>query len=180
MARRKKTIVDEGPWLFSEEEMAGKICSRELSFATRNTLNNNGQSTVASSFMSNKLELPKLTTTKQSQIIQHVGYTTSYNTNWLIPNWVVYDLTKKEVHGAFKSPKKLFEPDPQVKGRSAQHSDYTNSGYSRGHMAPAADMKWSEQAMLESFYLSNVCPQLAELNAGVWEHLEKRCRALAD
>lgn len=40
-------------------------------------------------------------------------------------------------------------------------------------------MKWSEQAMLESFYLSNICPQMAELNGGVWERLENRCRSLA-
>ncbi len=66
-----------------------------------------------------------------------------------------------------------------VKGNTACHGDYTNSGYSRGHMAPAADMKWSEQAMLESFYLSNICPQIAELNGGVWEKLENRVRALA-
>lgn len=46
-------------------------------------------------------------------------------------------------------------------------------------MAPAADMKWNEKAMLESFYLSNICPQIAELNGGVWERLENRCRALA-
>lgn len=60
-------------------------------------------------------------------------------------------MTKKEVHGTFPRPKKPFEPDPLVKGKSAEHGDYTNSGYSRGHMAPAADMKWSELAMNESF-----------------------------
>jgi endonuclease G len=116
---------------------------------------------------------------RKSQVISHVGYTTSYNSGWLIPNWVAYGLTAREVEGTCPRLKKQFEPDPMVKGRSATHRDYTNSGYSRGHMAPAADMKWSERAMSESFYLSNVCPQLAELNAGVWERLEKRCRALA-
>lgn len=116
---------------------------------------------------------------RKNQIITHVGYTTSYNSNWLIPNWVAYGLTAREVEGTYPRPKKQFEPDPMAKGRSATHRDYTNSGYSRGHMAPAADMKWSEKAMLESFYLSNICPQIAELNGGVWERLENRCRALA-
>jgi endonuclease G len=116
---------------------------------------------------------------RKSQIITHVGYTTSYNSNWLIPNWVAYGLTAREVEGTYPRPKKQFEPDPMVKGRSATHRDYSNSGYSRGHMAPAADMKWNEKAMLESFYLSNICPQIAELNGGVWERLENRCRALA-
>lgn len=125
------------------------------------------------------IELAKTCSSHTAQVIRHIGYTTSYNSDWLIPNWVAYSLTETEVNGTFKRPKKEFEPDPQVKGNSAVHRDYTNSGFSRGHMAPAADMKWSEQAMLESFYLSNVCPQLSDFNAGVWERLENRIRALA-
>lgn len=125
------------------------------------------------------LELAKTAKGNASQVITHLGYTTAYNSSWLIPNWVAYELTAREVAGTYPRPKKQFEPDPMVKGRSAEHRDYTNSGYSRGHMAPAADMKWSEQAMLESFYLSNICPQIAELNGGVWEKLENRVRSLA-
>lgn len=131
------------------------------------------------SVLTRNLELAKTAKGKASQVITHVGYTTSYNSNWLIPNWVAYELTAREVAGTFPRPKKQFEPDPMIKGRSAEHQDYSNSGYSRGHMAPAADMKWSEQAMLESFYLSNICPQISELNGGVWEKLENRVRKLA-
>ncbi len=46
-------------------------------------------------------------------------------------------------------------------------------------MAPAADMKWSEQAMRESFYMTNICPQLHNLNAGDWKDLEELARDLA-
>jgi endonuclease G len=46
-------------------------------------------------------------------------------------------------------------------------------------MAPAADMKWSKQAMRESFYFSNICPQNRSLNAGVWKSLEEQVRELA-
>lgn len=126
-----------------------------------------------------RLELAKTMRGRSSQIITHIGYTTSYNSNWLIPNWVAYELTTKEVAGTYPRPKIPFEPDPMVKGRTAYHGDYSHSGYSRGHMAPAADMKWSEQAMYESFYLSNICPQKAELNGGVWERLENKVRSLA-
>ena len=129
--------------------------------------------------VSGSIQLAKTSKGLSSQIITHVGYTTSYNSAWLIPNWVAYELTATEVAGTYPRPKKPFVPDPLVKGKSAVHGDYSNSGYSRGHMAPAADMKWSEQAMLESFYLSNICPQIAELNGGVWERLENRCRSLA-
>lgn len=127
-----------------------------------------------------KLEIPLIKKNKGDfQLIEHTGYTTCYNLDWLIPNWVAYDLTTEERQGTVPRPKRPFEPDPLVKGRSAEHRDYTNSGYSRGHMAPAADMKWSEVAINESFYLSNICPQKAELNSGVWERLEQRVRALA-
>lgn len=125
------------------------------------------------------LELPVTASHLKGQTIRHTGYTTCYNPSWLIPNWVAYDLTAKEVAGTVSRPKRPFEPDPLVKGKTAEHGDYSNSGYSRGHMAPAADMKWSEAAMNESFYLSNICPQKAELNCGVWERLENRVRALA-
>lgn len=127
----------------------------------------------------NRIELAKTAKGKAAQIINHVGYTTSYNSSWLTPNWVAYELTAQEVAGTYPRPNKPFEPDPMVKGKTAYHRDYSNSGYSRGHMAPAADMKWSEQAMLESFFLSNICPQKAELNSGVWERLENRVRTLA-
>lgn len=125
----------------------------------------------------------EMTETKEGvkeQLIAHVGYVTSWNGGWLEPNWVAYDLTKNEANGRGERPSREFEPDPMVKGKSAEHRDYTRSGYDRGHMAPAADMKWSEQAMAESFYLSNVCPQATELNCGVWKRLEERCRALAE
>ncbi len=58
-------------------------------------------------------------------------------------------------------------------------TDYTNSGYDRGHMAPAADMKWSEKAMEESFYMSNICPQDRKLNRDDWGSLEETCRGWA-
>lgn len=112
------------------------------------------------------------------QVITHVGYTASYNQDWLIPNWVAWELTREEAYGATRRAEQ-FVPDPSVRGRSATTYDYSYSGYDRGHMAPAADMKWSEQAMNESFYLTNVCPQHHDINAGQWEEVERRCRGWA-
>lgn len=126
------------------------------------------------------IEMAKCAPDRPAQLIRHKGYTTCYNSKWLIPNWVAYDLTPRELVVEVSRPNRQFEPDPLVKGPSAKHSDYTKSGYSRGHMAPAADMRWSARAMDESFYLSNVCPQKPSLNAGVWKRIEERCRALAE
>ncbi|MDR0558650.1 MAG: DNA/RNA non-specific endonuclease [Prevotellaceae bacterium] len=125
------------------------------------------------------VEIPAKITGRQEQIITHAGYTVSYNSDWKIPNWVAYELTKEEVDGV-ELRGNHFIPDPEVPfGKSATTDDYKNSGWDRGHMAPAADMKWSEQAMTESFYLSNICPQDKSLNSGVWKSLEEQVRGLA-
>lgn len=114
----------------------------------------------------------------RQEIIEHTGYTVSHNSKWKIPNWVGYELTRREVMGT--NPRNdCFAPDPKVKGNKAQLSDYKNSGYDRGHMAPAADMKWSKKVMQESFYLSNICPQNRNLNRGDWNDLEEKVRSWA-
>jgi endonuclease G len=130
-------------------------------------------------FAIEEIEIPAKITTRQEQIISHLGYTVSYNFDWKIPNWVAYELTKEEVHGTVPRSNK-FVPDPKVpSGKSATTNDYKHSGLDRGHMAPAADMQWSQQAMNESFYLSNICPQNGSLNSGIWKTLENKVRGLA-
>ena len=77
-----------------------------------------------------------------------------------------------------KGPK--IHPDPSVSFPQAEDYDYRGSGWSRGHMAPAADFKWSSTAMIESFYFTNCCPQNLELNSGQWSTLEKKVRDWAN
>ena len=120
-------------------------------------------------------ELPRLNNHQPEQVIEHLGYTVSYNPKWLVPNWVAYELTNSETYGE-QERSSHFKPDPLVKGDPVVTSDYSKSGYDRGHMAPAADMKWSEQAMRESFYMTNICPQIHSLNAGDWKDLEELAR----
>ncbi len=115
----------------------------------------------------------------KSQIIKHIGYTLSYNNSTRNANWVGYELTDEEVAGVVERGEG-FSPDPLVKGTQAVDDDYKKSGWDRGHLAPAADMKWSRQAMEESFYLSNVSPQNKQLNRGTWKKLEELCRDKAE
>lgn len=124
------------------------------------------------------IELPKGGCTENEQIIHHTGYSVSYNQEWCIPNWVAYELTSDEALGEVPRGND-FVPDPDVKGRTATTNDYKHSGYDRGHMAPAADMKWSKIAMDESFYMSNICPQNKNLNKGDWKELEELGREWA-
>ena len=109
----------------------------------------------------------------------HVGYTTFYNSCWLIPNWLAQWITSEEVRGTFPHSQNLFEPDSQVKGQTPVSRDYSNSGYSRRHLAPTAEKKWSKQAMLKSFYSFNICLQVAEFKSGFWECLKRYCRVFA-
>ncbi|MCM1501543.1 MAG: DNA/RNA non-specific endonuclease [Bacteroidales bacterium] len=125
-----------------------------------------------------RLELPQWTRTDTAEIVDHMGYMVNYNTTLLIPNWVAYRLSELELLGDVSRSSK-FKTDPDIKGLQACDNDYRNSGWDRGHMAPAADMKWSSQAMYESFYLTNVCPQNANLNRGDWKELEEKVRELA-
>lgn len=125
------------------------------------------------------MELPKLTSQTSEQIIQHTAMTISYNLKWNLPNWVAYTLTSAETTGEY-GRKNTFYPDPNIKHNPVVTQDYSHSGYDRGHMAPAADMKWSEQAMLESFYTTNICPQNPNLNRGDWNDLEEMARDWAN
>lgn len=123
-----------------------------------------------------KLEYPEIS--EDDDIVEHIGYTTAYNHTTLTPNWVAYELTKTEANGELPR-NDAFAQDEALKGRQADLSDYKGSGWDRGHMAPAADMKWSEQAMLESFLLTNMCPQNHTMNAGCWEKTEEMGRRIA-
>lgn len=124
------------------------------------------------------LELAHTRQGLKEQIIEHTGYTASYNPDLLIPNWVAWELTRDEANGTLTRSTQ-FTPDPTVQGNTALTYDYSRSGYDRGHMAPAGDMKWDNQAMSECFYLSNICPQNHDMNSGQWEKLERRCRGWA-
>lgn len=132
-------------------------------------------------FFDNDLQTPISLIPRQEQIIHHTGYIVSYNKDLKLPNWVSYELTREETKGKEKRSNR-FITDPLVKGLIATNADYARSGYDKGHMAPAADMRWSPQAMEASFYFSNICPQHPQLNRRGWKKLEEKIRdwAIAD
>lgn len=122
------------------------------------------------------LELPAIST--NDQVIKHTGYTLAYNETYEQASWVAYELTDAETQKAYERTNK-FLPDPAVKTGSATDADYARSGYDRGHLAPAADMGWSETTMKESFYFSNMSPQVPAFNRGIWKKLEEQVRSWA-
>ncbi|MCD7937850.1 MAG: DNA/RNA non-specific endonuclease [Tannerellaceae bacterium] len=124
-------------------------------------------------------EIPRLMANRSEQVIEHEGYVVSYNSTYKIANWVAYELTDEEVNNKNTERTNKFVPDPMVKGATALNEDYTKTGFDRGHLAPAGDMRWSAKAMRESFYLSNICPQHPKLNRGIWKTLEEQVRKWA-
>ena len=72
-----------------------------------------------------------------------------------------------------------FRSDPFISTGSASLSDYKGSGYDRGHLVPASDMKLSKTSMSESFFLSNMSPQNPSFNRGGWKKLEMLVRSWA-
>lgn len=102
---------------------------------------------------------------------EYTGFTVSFNPSHRIPNYVAWELTAAKAQGT--EPRKSdFHPDADVYGCPSL-SDYKRSGFDRGHMAPAADMKWSAQAMYDSHALTNMCPQENSVNTGRWNTIEK-------
>ena len=112
-----------------------------------------------------------------SHLLERKSYLVSYNKTTLQPNWVSWYLTREHADGDVPRQQDFIE-DMEVLPRPML-TDYRGSGYDRGHMCPAGDNKWDQQAMYESFYLTNMCPQDADLNSGLWNKFEQDCRRWA-
>jgi len=112
------------------------------------------------------------------------GYVLLHDNSKRVPLWVVEEVVpdnleknfdRKELGDPFAADSDLAEED------RAKLADYKSSGYDRGHMAPAGDMTWNEDALRESFLLSNMAPQIGpRMNRGIWARLEDRVRTWAE
>jgi endonuclease G len=148
--------------------------------AQRNTApqNNRQSSNLQSNNPSNQSSWAMPAILPTETVTQHSAYSLVYNHKHMQAKWVAYNLTYgNTIGGAERSSK--FSIDPSISPRTAVTSDYTKTGYDRGHLAPAGDMKFSAQAMSESFYMSNVSPQLPGFNRGIWKKLEEQFRSWA-
>jgi uncharacterized protein YjdB len=108
------------------------------------------------------------------QLIRRPQMTISYNQDRGTPNWVSYELDSRHlVTGADRC--NCFSADPNLPAnKQIFTSDYTNGGYDRGHMARSADRTTSNAENASTFYLTNIVPQLGDLNQGVWAQFENQ------
>ena len=123
------------------------------------------------------LDIAKSPEGTEEQIMEYEGFRVSFNKDHKTPNWVAWELLGTECDGEEKRYNTFWQ-DENVAGCPSTY-DYTNSGYDRGHMCPAADQKWSRQAMIDCFSLANIVPQDHSLNSGAWSTLEKKERLWA-
>ena len=113
---------------------------------------------------------------KPEQILFRKTYALSYNNLTKQANWAAWHLTKPHTYGHGERPQRAFHDDEDV-SNSTHYYDYNRSKtYERGHLCPAGDNKWDEDAMYETFLMTNVCPQHYDLNSGVWNDIEMKCR----
>ena len=119
----------------------------------------------------------KLPAGLDNQTVCYKAITVYFNKSYRVPNCVAYELTSTmtsmaDSKDAENRANYKFERDHDVKG-CPDWWDYKDSGYTRGHMAPAMDMRWNKTAMEECFLMTNICPQLDEMNDGEWRHVEE-------
>ena len=127
------------------------------------------------------LEIPAPMLGKKEHVLNRSNYSLSFNKETNLPNWVAWRLDKKKLIERVSRDRYKFLADPDMKGKNAVVTqDYARSGYDRGHMCPANDSRWSAEAMRESFYMTNICPQHPSLNSGDWNELEQACHRWAE
>jgi endonuclease G len=114
-----------------------------------------------------------------NEIIKHKNYILRYEEDYEVPAWVAYKLRGEYTKGIANRSGNQFIPDRKVKDNSALTGDYSNTGYDRGHMLPAGDFKCCQELMNETFFMSNICPQVPDFNRGIWENIEERVRGWA-
>ena len=113
-----------------------------------------------------------------NQVLNYNAIRVNYNPSYRIPNCVAYEPTATMVDmadapGHENRKSYNYAKDPNV-GTCPENWEYRGSGYSRGHMAPAMDMRWDKTSMARCFYMTNMFPQDTKLNNDHWRVLEEK------
>ncbi len=106
-------------------------------------------------------------------------FVAAYDTRKKVSAWVAWDLSSTWLGSTSRSDSFRQDPSLPSSTRQATSSDYTGSGYSRGHLCPSADRNRTTTDNRATFFLTNVVPQTEENNVGPWNDLERDARALA-
>ena len=127
------------------------------------------------------LGIPAPTSTSDPSAFLSVksGYVVSYNSGRKVPNWVSWELNTSYLGSTPRQDDYRTDDTLPATLPQALLSDYSNSGFDRGHMCPSADRTLTTTANSQTFYLSNMVPQAANNNRGPWADLENEARGIA-
>ena len=113
---------------------------------------------------------------QNTQYLCKINYAIHYRYDTKTAEYVAEHVTKENILGSSKR-KDDFRPDPAIPAQyNATLKDYAGHPYDRGHLAPAGNNTQNDQVMSESFFLSNMVPQVPNHNRGIWKQLEEYVR----
>ncbi|HBS88826.1 MAG: hypothetical protein A2W91_03865 [Bacteroidetes bacterium GWF2_38_335] len=124
------------------------------------------------------------------ELINHKAFSLVYSEKHEQAKWVAHIITQDVITG-IEGRTNDFRPDPLIKTGSSVEEDYflkelqpdgvtykyDGFGFDRGHLAPSADFRWSNAALSESYFYSNMSPQRPDFNRDSWAKLEDLLRA---
>lgn len=114
---------------------------------------------------------------KDHTVICRTGYILSHDPEAKIPAWVAWTLVQQDSLSCLPRSDAFATDQYLPEGKRATPQDYAGSGYDQGHMAPNAEMSYDPQVARESFIMSNMSPQLPQVNRGTWKTLESTERS---
>ncbi len=112
-------------------------------------------------------------------LIQRTVESLDYSDSFGEANWASWDLTISDTGTSGRSSSFTTDSTLPSNFYHVSTSDYTNSGYNRGHLCPSADRTDNDTDNAIVFYMSNIAPQTADNNQGPWASFESYCRSLA-
>ena len=114
----------------------------------------------------------------ENYLIVRAQYALSYSKNKGTANWVSWELNESWLGDSGRVGK--FAPDEELPAEwvRIKPSDYTGSGFDRGHMTNSEDRSRSAEDNVQTFLMTNILPQAPDNNQGPWVQLENYCRQL--
>src|SRR5215831_16673344 len=111
-------------------------------------------------------------------LVQRTVEAIDYNDTLGLPNWASWDLTSSDIGSSGRSPEFFTDTSLPPSFYEVTTTDYSGSGYDRGHMCPSADRTDNTTDNDLVFLMSNIIPQAPINNEGVWASFESYCRTL--
>lgn len=140
-----------------------------------------------------RIEVPRLSDDivekKTKFVVNHVNYKGNEVLNYCLEydytkhhsRWVAFIFDNTTIQrNTSRPPEDPFMPDPKLLNYTQNSSDYSGSGYTRGHLVASADRLFSREANDQTFYYSNISPQSYNFNVGIWAEIEKAVRKFTE